>query len=110
MNGEGQEDQAPINEAVSVVAESGLRAFESAIIDEHGCYVYFDRLVPVEDETQEAEGKDKKKAPAKAAPKKATKNAADAEDSKPTHCRGWFDLTPLMHPGVKSITQRIALN
>jgi hypothetical protein len=102
LNGEGQEDMAPINIQETTIAESGLRAFEAAVIDEHGCYVYFDRLVPVEDEAQE-ESKDKKKAPAKAAPKKA-KQDQNQEEAKPTHCRGWLDLTGMMHPGVKSIT------
>ena len=92
-----------------MVATEKLRAFEAAVIEAQGCHVHFDRLVPVEDETQE-ESKDKKKAPAKAAPKKAAKGGADAEEAKPTHCRGWFDLTPLMHPGVKTITQRISLS
>ena len=77
------------------------------MIDERGCYVYFDRLVPAEDEAQE-ESKDKKKAPAKAAPKKA-KQDQNQEEAKPTHCRGWLDLTGMMHPGVKSITQRVQI-
>ena len=50
LNGEGQEDLPPINIQETTIAESGLRAFEAAVIDEHGCYVYFDRIVPQEDE------------------------------------------------------------
>ncbi len=64
--------------------------------------------MPQEDETHE-ESKDKKKAPAKAPPKKASKDQKE-EEAKPTHCRGWFDLTPFMHPGVKEVTQRIPIN
>jgi hypothetical protein len=85
-----------------------LRKFESQVIDDRGCFIYFDKIVPVEEEHQDEKAGGKKAAP-KAPAKKAAKDAV-VEEAKPTHCRGWFDLTPLMHPGTKSVTQRVFIN
>ena len=79
---------------------------ESSICDSKGMWLYFEKVLPVEDEHAAEKGAPAKKAPAKAPAKGGT---ASAEDLKPTFARGWFNLVPLMQPGVKSITQRIFL-
>ena len=85
-----------------------MRKFESQVIDDRGCFIFFDKIVPVEEENEQVD-KGGKKPPAKAPAKKPAKDAV-VEEAKPTHTRGWFDLTPLMHPGVKSVTQRVFIN
>lgn len=77
--------------------------FESNVTDHHGCWVYLDKIVPKEEETVAATGAGAKKpvAPAKG------KTAVATEEVKPTFGRAWIDLTPFMHPGATSLTQRI---
>lgn len=81
--------------------------FESNVTDNNGCWVFFDKIVPKEDETAAAAGGAAAKKPA--APAKA-KNALPTEEAKPTYGKAWLDLTPLMHPGATSLTQRIFLS
>jgi hypothetical protein len=103
-----EEESRPGNIQEISVNDAALRKFESQVIDDRGCFIYFDKIVPVEEEN-EAEKAGGKKPPAKAPAKKQAKDAV-VEEAKPTHCRGWFDLTPLMHPGTKSVTQRVFIN
>lgn len=82
-----------------------LRAFESSVCDQKGCWVYFDKLVPREDETVTSTDPKARKPPAKAA---KTQSAEDVQ--KPTHGRAWLNLTPLLTPGTTSLTQRVFLS
>lgn len=82
-----------------------LRKFESAVCDARGMWVYFDKVVPQDEEAEAADPKAKgKKAPAKGKPASAT------EETRPTYGRAWVNLTPLMHPGATKMTQRVFLN
>ena len=96
------EEARPGNAQDQQITEAALRKFESQVIDDRGCFIYFDKIVPVEEEA-EAAAAGGKKPPAKAPAKKPAKDAV-VEEAKPTHTRGWFDLSPLMHPGVKTVT------
>ena len=79
--------------------------FESAVCDARGMWVYFDKVVPQDEEAEAADPKAKgKKAPAKGKPASAT------EETRPTYGRAWVNLTPLMHPGATKMTQRVFLN
>jgi hypothetical protein len=69
-------------------------------------WVFFDKIIPVEEETEATKAAAAKKPPAKAPAKAGT---ANPEDMKPTYTKGWLDLTPLMEPGVMSVTQRVFL-
>lgn len=105
---EVDEEAPPANRAEVQICDNELRKFESAVIDNQGCWIYFDRLVPKDEEEEVTGGKadPKKKAP----PAKKGAKDANVEDMKPTHCKGWLDLTPLMHPGAKTVTQRLFIN
>ena len=83
-----------------------LRSLESSICDARGIWLFFDKIIPVEEEDAVAKAAATKKAPAKAPAKGGT---ANPEDLKPTFTKGWLDLTPLMEPGVRSVTQRVFL-
>jgi hypothetical protein len=96
----------PVNKAATVLQDAMLRSFESSICDSRGMWLNFDKIIPIEEETEAAKGAAAKKPPAKAPAKGGT---ANAEDLKPTFSKGWLDLTPLMEPGVNSITQRVFL-
>lgn len=101
------DDALPSNTAIINLQDAALRHLESSICDTKGMWLYFEKVVPQEDEHAAEKGAPAaKKAPAKAAAKGGT---ANAEDLKPTYAKGWFNLVPLMHPGVKSLTQRIFL-
>lgn len=76
--------------------------FESNVTDHNGCWVYLDKIVPKEEEIVAATGAGAKKP---VAPPKG--KAVAVEEVKPTFGRAWIDLTPLMHPGATSLTQRI---
>lgn len=103
-----EEESRPGNTQEQNIIGAALRKFESQVIDDRGCFIYFDKIVPAEEENHDEKAGGKKAAP-KAPAKKQAKDAV-VEEAKPTHCRGWFDLTPLMHPGVKSVTQRVFIN
>jgi tetratricopeptide (TPR) repeat protein len=64
-------------------------------------------VVPHEEEAEATAPVGGKKAPAKAPAK--GKAQTPAEDAKPTHGRAWLNLTPLLQPGVKQVTQRAFL-
>mmetsp|Transcript_6930 Transcript_6930/g.8301 ORF Transcript_6930/g.8301 Transcript_6930/m.8301 type:complete len:260 (-) Transcript_6930:2418-3197(-) len=84
--------------------EAALRAFESSVCDQKGCWVYFDKIVPRDDEAAaNSDPKAKKAAPKGKAP-------TSEEVQKPTHGRAWLNLTPLLTPGVSTLTQRIFLS
>jgi hypothetical protein len=86
--------------------DEALRAFESDVCetDAMGCWVYIDKLVPKdEDPAQAPAGKPK------AAPAKGKGPATGVEDLKPVNSKAWLDLKPLLHPGAKSLTQRVLL-
>lgn len=101
------DDALPANVAVINLQDQILRSLESSICDAKGIWLYFDKIIPQEDEHAAEKGAPAaKKAPAKAPVKGGT---ANLEDLKPTFARGWFNLVPLMEPGIKSITQRVFL-
>jgi hypothetical protein len=86
--------------------DDALRAFESDVCEQDamGVWVLVEKLVPKEEESaQAAPGK---KAPA---PAKGKGPATGIEDLKPIHSKAWLDLKPLLHPGVKTLTQRVLL-
>lgn len=72
-----------------------MQKFEQDVNESHGCWLYFDKLPPPEDE-------DPKKKP-------TAKGKANVEEIKPVHGRVWIDLTPLLNPGVKSTPQTSVL-
>ena len=93
---DGTVEDAPDPSVQEVELENAaLRAFESSVCDQKGCWVYFDKLVPREDETAvSSDPKAAKKPPAKS-------KAQNPEDvQKPTHGRAWLNLTPLLSPGT----------
>ena len=102
------EDAGPLNEQAYDLDEAQLREFESNICDNKGCWVYFDKVVPHEEEATEHAAAGGKKAPAKAPPKGKT-GQTSAEEAKPTHGRAWLNLTQLLQPGVKQCTSRAFL-
>lgn len=63
------EESRPGNIQEISVTDAALRKFESQVIDDRGCFIYFDKIVPVEEEN-EAEKAGGKKPAAKAPPKK----------------------------------------
>jgi hypothetical protein len=75
---------------------------ESDVCDKKGTWVYFEKIIPKEDESMTAPAANAKKAP----PPKG-KAATPMEEAKPTYCRAWLDLTPLLHPGACTLEQRI---
>lgn len=81
-----------------------LRSFESSVCDQKGCWVYFDKIVPREEDTVTSSDPKAKKAPPK------NKGAAAEDVQKPTHGRAWLNLTPFLSPGQKTITQRVFLS
>ena len=81
-----------------------LRTFESSVCDRKGTWVYFDKIVPREEETAVSQDPKAKKPPAK------SKAQVTEEVPKPTHGRAWLNLTQLLNPGVKSVTQRVFLS
>lgn len=88
------EDVLPINTIELSLSDSVLKTFESAICDHKGIFVYFDKIVPQEDEADtNAKIAKSKKVSAKATVKGAT---ANAEDFKPTFAKGWLNLIPLL--------------
>jgi len=95
------EEAPPANQQTLQLDGAALRSFESAVCDDKFCWIYFDKLVPQDDEN-EAPSKAKKPAAKGKAP-------ATAEEAKPTHARGRLDLTPLMHPGATMLIQRVFL-
>ena len=101
------EDASPRNTQAYDLEEAQLREFESWVCDNKGCWVYFDKVVPHEEEAEATAPAGGKKAPAKAPAK--GKAQTPAEDAKPTHGRAWLNLTPLLQPGVKQVTQRAFL-
>lgn len=96
----------PVNQASIVLKDAMLRSLESSICDARGMWLFFDKIIPVEEEVADPKAAASKKAPAKAPAKGGT---ANPEDLKPTFTKGWLDLTPLMEPGVSSVTQRVFL-
>lgn len=88
------------------LTDASLRSFEQAVCDQSqlGCWVYIDKHVPKEEET--AANPAAKKPPA---PAKGKGPATGIEDLKPQHSKAWLNLIPLLHPGVKTLTQRIML-
>ena len=84
--------------------EASLRAFESSVCDQKGCWVYFDKIVPREEETIQSSDPKAKKPPAKG------KAPTSEEVQKPTHGRAWLNLTPLLTPGINTLTQRVFLS
>lgn len=83
--------------------ETGLRTFESSVCDQRGIWVYFDKIVPQEEETAANVDPKAKKAPAK------SKAPTSDEVQKPTHGRAWLNLTQLMEPGASCVNQRVFL-
>lgn len=81
-----------------------LRALESAVCDQQGMWLFFDKLIPPEEEDVQDKKKDAKKAA-----NKGKGPVANPEDLKPTNAKGWINLIHLMEPGVKSLTQRVML-
>lgn len=79
---------------VELTADEVMR-LESDTVDNQGCWVYFDKLVPKEEDavTQQATSQ-KKTAPSKGKP-----TGVPVEEAKPVFARAWLDLTPLLHPG-----------
>ena len=59
------EDAGPINIQALDLTDAQLRDFESSVCDNKGCWVYFDKIVPAEEEEKDAPA-GAKKAPAKA--------------------------------------------
>jgi hypothetical protein len=82
-----------------------LRNLEGQVSDQRGCWVYFDKVIPVEEVDEAAAKGGAKKPPAG----KSKPTTASAEDTKPIHGRAWLNLTPLLHPGCKNLTQRVFL-
>ena len=72
------------------LSDAQLRDFESSVCDSKGCWVYFDKIVPHEEEEKDAPTGGKKP-PAKAPPK--GKPQTTTEEAKPTHGRAWLNLT-----------------
>jgi len=84
--------------------EGALRSFESAICDyEKGCWVHIEKLIPKEEEPPAGSAAKKPPAPAKG------KGPATTEELKPYYAKAWLDLRPLLHPGAKTLSQRIFL-
>jgi hypothetical protein len=89
----------------ATLVDASLRAFESSVCDQKGCWVYFDKVVPREEETSASIDPKAKKPAAKAS------KAVSAEDvQKPTHGRAWLNLMPLLTGGTKQVTQRVFLS
>lgn len=83
--------------------DGNLRSFESAVCDQKGLWINFDKIVPTTDDAVSSDPK-AKKPPAKG-------KAANPEDTqKPTHGRAWLNLTPFLTPGTKTLTQRVFLS
>ena len=87
----------PANTAEINLQDQMLRAFESSICDNKGLWVFFDKIVPQDEEQEVAKGAPAKKAPAKGVAKAGT---ANAKDLKPTYAKGWINLIPLLQPGT----------
>ena len=68
-----------------------------------GCWVYIDKHIPKEEEVPGQAAGGKKPPPAKG------KAPAGGEEQRPQHSKAWLNLTPFLHPGTKSLTQRIML-
>eukprot|EP01022_Parablepharisma_sp_SALTPOND_P011618 TRINITY_DN1488_c0_g1_i1.p1 TRINITY_DN1488_c0_g1~~TRINITY_DN1488_c0_g1_i1.p1 ORF type:complete len:981 (+),score=184.79 TRINITY_DN1488_c0_g1_i1:3966-6908(+) len=91
------------NESVPITKSSELRddtltAFEEYVNQSRGCWIYFNRLPPLEDEDP------KKKPKAGAAKKPGTEL-----DNKPISARAWLPLEELMIPGGIVADQRVFL-
>ena len=76
--------------------EDILSDFEESINQEHGCWLYFDRLPALEEEDPK-----KKKPPPK-------KGAAEV-DNKPIHGKAWLPFDQIIAPGGIEVDQRIEL-
>lgn len=79
-----------INEYDFTLEGADLFQFEEDLNEHQGCWLYFDKLPPPEEE-------DPKKAGAKGAPK----GKVSVEEIKPVHGKVWLDLTDLQSPGNK---------
>ena len=88
------EDAIDLSTQDSEFDEATLRNFESSVCDQKGTWVYFDKVVPREEETIQSSDPKAKKAPAK------SKAPTSDEVLKPVHGRAWLNLTPLLNPGV----------
>jgi len=71
---------------------SSLREFEAQVNEDGGCWLYFEKLPPPEEDDP------KKKAP--------PKGKAPVEELKPVKGKAWVDLIPFQWPGGASSTQR----
>lgn len=98
------EDQPDPSVQEAELDSAALRAFESSVCDQKGCWVYFDKHVPREEEAAAGSDPKAKKPPAKA------KTQSPEDIQKPTHGRAWLNLTPLLTPGTQSLTQRVFLS
>lgn len=95
--GEGGPKMIKVNASKTLTQQShNLIQLEESILDEGGCWIFFNQELPKEEE----EVPDPKK-------KKPAKGAAPSEDAKPTYSRGWLDLTGFKEPGQTNIEMRV---
>ena len=87
-------ETVPENTFTGKLSYDDLRKFEEDVYERKGCYLYFDKLPPPEEE-------DPKKAGGKAPAKKGA-----VEELKPVHGRVWIDLSYITHPGHCTIESR----
>jgi predicted Zn-dependent protease len=97
------EEQAPKTHmedmTISEVKKSdSLIELEETIKTEQGCWIYFSKLLPKEEE--EAPDPKKKGKGGKGAP---------TEDEKPVYGRAWLDLSTLKEPGETKVEAKITL-
>jgi len=99
---EGEEQQPKTHLEDASVSETKMAEelieLEEYITDEKGCWIFFNKVLPKEDE--EVPDPKKKGKPAK---------GASAEDDKPIYGRAWLDLSTLKEPGETKISARIYL-
>lgn len=90
------DEYPPKNMQILTKNGESLRIFEKEVNEDIGCYIYVDRLPPVEEE-------DPKKA------KTVAKGKAPIEELKPSSSVGWVSFLELANPGTDLSEQRVLL-
>ena len=105
--GEEAPEPTPPNQVEIELSQEELMKLESETVENKGCWVFFEKIIPKDEVSDAPAAAAGKKAPP---PKKPAAGGAPSTDEKPSYSRAWLDLSPFLHPGATCIEQRIFLN